>query len=199
MRLHELKILKQSDSTFNQALADFVEKHGFQHEFGGNANVLISSSGYAWRTWLNDKGFETYLAYVMANPGKHVIKLLSKVREEEADFKKLPKGMTLKFVKVEKLDPIPATHELYDVLDILDDNMGRKHVYESLESFKAFVQVRLHEEYEDAIEKILAAIEKYESFFEVYIDLARRGANDMTVFNVMMRGDVLVFTDPFSS
>ena len=199
MLLSEILNLK-SDVKFTDAVEAFVNKHGIKAFKGSNATV-IDRDGYVWRTWFNDPGFERFLKYIESNKSNpHLPKILSRVREEPVQFKGMPKGMKIKYVKVEKLSDLEPG-DLSDAIgaalilanrnikstsvDELADLIAKKNIVPSDSDATSF--------------EIAGTVRKYKKFFEVINDLHNdHRANDIISSNVMMRGDVPVITDPFS-
>jgi hypothetical protein len=172
MILSEIRVLKKSDLRYSEAIDLFVKKHGLDWDGGAHAEVYIPpGKNYIWRSWTRDPGYESFLKYVQANSSNpHLPKLLSRVREEPLEFKGIPKGVTLKFVKIEKLSALNHGDPLERLL---------VHGFDELTVFtkKDFPP-------------------EYKRFYDTCEDLIERGADDIDNRNVMMRGDVPVITDP---
>jgi hypothetical protein len=119
MLLTELKNFPEKhDATFTDALEQFIAKHGLKSFEGGQATVIDRGS-HVWRAWFDDPGYERFLKYVEAHKGnKYLPKILSKVREEPTQFKRMPAGKKIKYVKIEKLSD-PGLTVFTDALDTL--------------------------------------------------------------------------------
>ena len=190
---------EKHDETFSTALQQFIEKHGVKMFEGGQATVIERGS-HVWRVWFDDPGYERFLKYVDSHKGnKFLPKILSKVREEPTQFKRMPKGKTIKYVKIEKLSEISPSN-FTDAIDtlyfaVIPPAKLPNSVPELAElSTTLKIPSDSDAEHEDIKEEIL----KNEDFFKLVLDLMKHhDANDLTSGNVMFRGSTPVITDPF--
>lgn len=190
---------EKHDATFAETLNQFIEKHGVKAFEGGQATVITRGS-HVWRVWFDDPGYERFLKYVESHKGnKHLPKILSKVREEPTQFKRMPKGKTIKYVKIEQLED-PGLSILTDALDTLyyasSAPSKLPDTVEELAEFSMTLKVQPHSdaEHEEIRDEILAN----KDFFKVVLDLMKHhNANDLTSGNIMLRGSTPVITDPF--
>jgi hypothetical protein len=200
MLLTEIKNFPEKhDATFTDALNQFIEKHGVKKFEGGQATVIDRGS-HVWRVWFDDPGYERFLVYVEAHKGnKFLPKILSKVREEPTQFKRMPKGKTIKYVKIEKLTD-PGLSILTDALDTLYfasiPPAKLPDTVEDLAEMSMTLKMQPHSDAEH--EEIRDEILKHKDFFKVVLDLMKNhDANDLTSGNIMLRGSTPVITDPF--
>jgi hypothetical protein len=200
MLLRELaNFPEKHDLKFSEALAKFIEQHGVKAFEGGQATV-ISRGEHVWRSWFNDPGYERFLKYVEANKGnKFLPKVLSKVREEPTQFKGMPKGMTIKYVKLEKLEQAQI-----GIFTDAVDTLYFAHIKPSTlpdtveELAEMALTLKVQQDSEAESEEIKAEILKNKDFFKVVLDLMKHhNANDLQSDNVMMRGSIPVINDPF--
>lgn len=200
MLLTELKNFPEKhDATFTAALEEFIKKHGVKMFEGGQATV-IDRGTHVWRAWFDDPGYERFLKYVEAHKGnKYLPKILSKVREEPTQFKSMPKGKTIKYVKIEKLTE-PSIDIFTDALDTLYfANIPSSKLPDTVEDLAEFsMTLKVQQSSDDEHEEIRDEILKQKDFFKVVLDLMKHhDANDLTSGNVMFRGSTPVITDPF--
>jgi hypothetical protein len=199
MLLSELKIFPtKQGATFSEALKELLDKHGMQAFQGGQATVLDRGS-YVWRAWFDDPGYERFLAYVAKHPGsKHLPKLLSRVREEAVQFSKMPKGKTIKYIKLEKLAEAPLD-DLVDAINAIDmAQLLQAKVPETVEQLaELMLTLKPPADSEATPAELKAAVLKQPEFFKVVLDLMQHQANDINSGNVMFRGVTPVVIDPF--
>lgn len=190
---------EKHDEKFSDALAKFIEKHSLKDFEGGQATV-ITRGPHVWRSWFNDPGYERFLKYVEAHKGnKFLPKVLSKVREEPTQFKGMPKGMTIKYVKLEKLTEFPISI-LSDALDTLYfANVKPSVLPDTVEELAELsLTFKVQQDSDAESEEIKEAILENKDFFKVVLDLMKHhDANDLSSGNVMMRGTTPVINDPF--
>lgn len=187
------------DVTFAAALQQFIDKHGAKMFEGGQATVIDRGS-HVWRAWFDDPGYERFLKYVESHKGnKYLPKILSKVREEPTQFKNMPKGKTIKYVKLEKLKDVGLSI-FTDALDTLYfANIPPTKLPDTVEelaemSMTLKVQQSSDAEHEEIRDEIL----NNKEFFKIVLDLMKNhDANDLTSGNIMLRGSTYVITDPF--
>lgn len=180
-----------SKDSFKTALDRFCATHEIKQvgEGGTHAFVLDSGKSYVWRCWFNDQGYESFIKYVAAHPNDaHLPRILGKVRQAEASFKRSPK-LTLNYVRLEKLTP--CVNELSHVIDLM-------YLHSIGYGLSSLAELQAACAKQEEGEAMLAALKKYPLFFETYVDLCKVGANDINKDNVMMRGNVPVIIDPFS-
>ena len=160
----------------------FVAKYGLDTDGGGHADVFMpKGKSYVWRAWTKDPGYESFLRYVEAHKGNpHLPKVLSRVREEPIKVKGTPKGVTLKFVKLERLKPL-KDEMLKDVLDEIRNDIS---AHDRVVTFNKR-QAHWRE-----------LLKKYPLLFKTMAELYQYGADDIDSTNVMMRDDVPVIIDP---
>lgn len=189
------------DSTFTDALKEFVSKHGVNVFQGGQAWVIDRGS-YVWRVWFKDPGYERFLKYLESTPDSpHLPKILSKLREEPVQFSGMPNGMSIRYLKLEKLSPM-SNGPFKDSVNAL-----------------SFCNIRASEVPEDIVELLSKAklfndtgfgrtitpkdfrdqVLRNSKFFTLVLDLMRNHkANDIADENIMQRNGVPVITDPFA-
>lgn len=200
MLLTEIKNFPEKhDATFTDALNQFIEKHGVKKFEGGQATVIDRGS-HVWRVWFDDPGYERFLEYVEAHKGnKFLPKILSKVREEPTQFKRMPKGKTIKYVKIEKLSEAGPSN-LTDAVDTLySAGLPPAKFPDTVEELAELsMTLKLPNDSDAEHEDIKDEILKNKDFFKVVLDLMKNhDANDLTSGNVMLRGSTPVITDPF--
>lgn len=198
MLLTEISNFKSKhDVTFHQALEQFAAKFGLG-KFSGNNAVVLTRDGHVWRAWFKDAGYEKFLAIVSTMPSPHLPKILSRIREEPVQFARTPKDMTIKYVKVEKLEALEPSN-FSDAVDAVGTALYKGAVFDSIKDMlSADLKIPSHSDAE--LDDILDEIKKHESFFKLIIKLSKRhNLNDLNSENVMMRGNVPVITDPISS
>lgn len=193
MKLTEILDTDQ-DSNFQQALDAFIKRHGLEHSYGTNANVLLDTKrNYVYRFWFRDPGYEKWLKYAQLHQDNpHIVKILGKVRTSDARYKGLPKNLTMKYVKIEKLTPMvdeKLIHAIDSAANLSD------------EYFKMYLK-----DWEDGkelpewVKPLMQVAHKYPKLLSTILELKQHGlANDLTGDNVMMRGQVPVITDPLGS
>lgn len=204
MKLNEIFDTNQ-DTTFADTMQAFIDKHKLQRFDGNNAIVIADEKrSYVYRVWAYDPGFEEWLQYAekhQDNP--HVIKLLSKVKTSKATFDKLPKNLKLNYIKVEKLKPL--TRDLADFFEAhhfagMYYGKPAKTFEEHMERLRKFVDkgeyVDYGFEWDDAWYKLM---DEQKSVIELILELMNKGFNDTNAENMMMRGSVVVLTDPQGS
>lgn len=201
MLLTELKVLPDKlDISFSQAVKEFVEKHGLKAFHGGQATV-IAKDNHVWRAWFRDLGYEKFLEYVLANSNNpHLPKVLSKVRSQTISVKSM-KDLNLKFVKLEKLSEIGGGNSLTDAMDTLSaaDLPAEKVPKTTKELIDLLPSLKIPNYIDADVEDLQEAIKENELFFKTVLDLLKNHkANDFSIENVMMRGNVPVITDPIS-
>lgn len=184
MKLTELSAFRGGDPNekFSDVVKAFVEKHGTK-KFEGNNAVVIDRGTFVWRAWLKDPGYERFLKYVQANPSNHLPKLLSRVRTENIKFKGMPNGMTIKFVKLEKLESISTNQEqLVDEIGEIADLGASDDFYHAVHD----LEERLGPGNDGFVLLVISLVQHHD-------------ANDIgSKDNIMRRGTVLVVSDPFS-
>ena len=193
---------KDSDETWVKKLEDVVAKHGLSIFSGNNAYVIASEDrNYVYRFWVKDPGYEAWLDLVMEHQDNpHVPKILGQVRTIKGRFAKLPKDLSVKCVKIEKLKP--ASREWGDVANLINHVIHEVNVDEwsprtlMSEIAKSALELTGDENQADKLEEFL---DTNLDFVKIVCDLANEGYNDFTDENIMMRGDVPVITDPFAS
>lgn len=187
------------DSKFTDVLNQFIEKHGVEAFHGGQA-VVIDKKTYVWRVWFNDPGYERFLEYIKSNQSnKYLPKILSKVRVEPTQFKGMPKGLTIKYVKIEKLKEAEPSN-FTDAIDALYSAFLKPNKFPNTIDELSNLSMTLKSPNDsDAINNdIKEEILKNKEFFEIILDLMKHHkANDLTSGNVMFRGNIPVITDPF--
>lgn len=201
MKLFEISPFPEKvDQTFSQALAAFVEKHGSEAFYGGQATVVDRGS-HVWRTWFKDPGYDKFLEYVKTHKSVHFPKIYGDVRTTNADFKGVKRG-PLKYIRIEKLKELDSS-SLSDAIDMIGLISRAKwpdtveELAELISTMKLPVGVD-HDDDKAELLKAKAEILKNKEFFKVVLELLKAGANDINSQNVMMRGSTLVITDPFS-
>lgn len=198
MLLTELKNFPEKhDSTFSDALQQFIEKHGIKKFEGGQA-VVIDRGSHVWRAWFDDPGYERFLKYIEANYGnKFLPKILSKVREEPIQFKRMPKGKTIKYVKIEKLTQ-NIQSGLSAAVEYLYMNFLKPADLPDSGKELANITTKLKIPRDVNPDDLKTAILKNQDFFTVVLDLIKHhDANDINSENVMFRGSTPVIIDPF--
>lgn len=207
MFLNELKGIKSGDvdSSYPDFIAALAAKHGIDIGEGMQAKVLIiPDKQYVYRLWLDDPGYEQFLEFCSKHKSEHLPKIFSKPRTLDLTFKKLPRGMKLKVVKLEKLLPI-SDKELEHAIEMFQELKFRMS-FAKLDSltFDEFMSVMTTDpgtshgaEFIKPTAKTKDTILKYKSFFELCLSMTKI-ANDIIPSNVMMRGDVPVLVDPIS-
>ena len=202
MLLSELKAFDAKyPITYREALNAFAERRGLTVSEGSNARVLwAQGKGYAWRLWFDDDGFERFIEFVKAHSGSpHLPKLLSKVREEPVQFKGMPAGMTIKFIRLEKLDELDVG-SLSDAIDAIHGIPIDK-APDSIEKLEKMIRdgkLKLPSHSDLDHDEVAEEIMKHPVFFKLYLELLKNNGNDMSSGNVMMRGQTPVICDPFS-
>lgn len=185
MHLTEITAFKPSTETFHSALSKFADEHGLDIKDGTNAQVFVRNKPWVWRVWLNDPGFERFIEYVKEHPNNpHLPKVMSRVRTETASFKRMPKDMTVKYVKLEKLGELGESY-----LDTLLDELMKLKQPSSFEDLEAQAK--------GLGDEAVAFVQEHKKFFETFVELRKAGANDLYCQNVMTRGETFVIMDPF--
>lgn len=201
MKLLEIKAFPSKvDNKFSLAVQEFINKHGLKSFHGGQATV-IAKDNHVWRAWFDDPGYETFLKYVeIHKSNKYLPKILSKVREEPAQFKGMPAGKTIKYVKLEKLDELPVSvfSDAIDTLFLMSVPVGKlPNTVEELAELSLTLKIPSHSDADNT--EIRAEILKNKEFFKVVLDLMKHhDANDLNSGNVMLRGSIPVITDPIN-
>jgi hypothetical protein len=190
------------DDTFPNFILELAKKHGIEIKEGLQAHVLlIPGKNYVYRIWVHDSGYEDWLRYCETHQSKYLPKVLSKVRTLNVTFKRLPKDLKLKVVKLERLDPIDNVN-FENALAVFNQLIFRMR----LSKIKTLSIDELIEEmknvpddtYEEPGPHIESVVRHYEGFFE-YIQGLVETLNDIAGDNnVMMRGDTPVLSDPLS-
>lgn len=207
MNLNELKGIKAGavDSTYQDFITALAEKHGIDIGEGMQAKVLIlPDKQYVYRLWYDDPGYEQFLEFVEDHKSEHLPKIFSKPRTLDLTFKRLPKDMKLKVVKLERLTPINDA-ELRHAIEMFQELKFRMS-FAKLDAltFDDFVEVMTRDpgsshgtDFLKSTAKTKDTILKYRSFFELCLSMTKI-ANDIIPDNVMMRDSVPVLVDPIS-
>jgi hypothetical protein len=205
MLLSEIFNADISDQTWTATLQSIIDKHGLEKFTGTQATVITSRDRKSvYRIWVKDPGYERWLGVaeqMQDNP--HIVKILGRQRTIETRFRGMPKDVKLKFVKLEKLESLRSKQMIeafvFEMCEVINNWNVSQRQEQDVKSFaKAIYE---HSEKWSATSVFAAVkeyIEKYESFLKVVLDLSRKGYNDWTIENIMLRGDVPVITDPLA-
>lgn len=186
---------------WTDALQAMVDKHGLQKFTGNQATVITSANRkVVYRVWAKDPGYEKWIEIARSmqnNP--HIVKVYGPVRTIPTKFKGMPKDVQLKFVKLEKLQPMQISRGPWrlavDAGDVISNwNMSERNE-NNIDSFIESIAAQA-DTYNNDGEKIREQAIAQKPFLETMLELSRHGYNDWREENIMLRGSVLVITDP---
>jgi len=197
MILSEISNFKfTQDITFRDAIEEFVNKFG-DDKFEGNNAVVITRKHYIWRAWFKDAGYEKFLKLASGYKSKHLPKILSQVRQEPTNFLRMPSGMVINYVKVEKLEALQPSM-FSDAVDAVGMAMADGAKLDSIDDLLS-AKLKIPSSSDTSLDEVVHEIKKHKDFFELAIELNNKaGLNDLSSDNVMMRGSIPVITDPIS-
>ena len=203
MKLFELVGVKgQKDKDLLQLIKDLDEVK-FKKAGEGAAAQVFEVNGMIYKFWAKDSAYEKFIEFVEKNQDNpHLPKLKSKVKEIRTFFKK-PQGFpdTIKYVKMEKLDPITYHEKIHGTKNVFIVDII-KEIYYSIDHKSEFREVEsLAKEAEGSklSDQSLKEIKGlYDTFVQMYDKIP--GINKMLVDlhagNMMKRGNTIVITDP---
>jgi len=204
MKLFEILDSAGKKGDLKDAVERLAKAHGRELFSGQQAYVIPSKNGkYVYRVWSRDAGYEKWLKEALKmqdNP--HVMKVLGKLRVIENVTYGGKQG-DVKVLKLERLKPVTDSN-FEDALELLTavkfsttlDDIKKMDA-------KSFLELALTPEnaakfYIDEIKPGPAKfLTNNKSFVATYLKLLQLGYNDLTPDNIMARGDIPVFVDPY--
>ena len=128
---------------------------------------------------------------------KHLPKILSQVRQEPTNFLRMPSGMVINYVKVEKLEALQPSM-FSDAVDAVGMAMADGAKLDSIDDLLS-AKLQIPSSSDATLDEVVHEIKKHKEFFELAIELNNKvRLNDLSSDNVMMRGSIPVITDPIS-
>jgi hypothetical protein len=191
MRFDELFDTDNKGERWTEFVQNLIDRHGLEFHKGNQATVITSDDRKCvYRIWTIDPGYDQWLDYAQKHSGNpHVMRVLGKLRTVKARMKGLPLGTHVKFVKLEKLEPI-TDKDFIEAVDKFYNVNPASLPNTCLEYIESFVDM--------VSDDVIDLMRDYPQFFELLFDMVKTySANDICAQNVMMRGNVPVLIDPF--
>jgi hypothetical protein len=182
MRLNEIKSI---EADLPEIISQMQSKRTFAIASGTNAVALIfPDKKYIYRVWKTDAEYEAFLEYAIKHPHENIVKVLSKIRTVQT------KSGVLKFVKLEKLEPLinGALAAITAMANAVDGNGYAG------ENVTEFIEMICDEA--DDSDAVLKFLKKHKKFLKLCMDFVDRAWDNLNPNNIMMRGKTLVIIDP---
>ena len=202
MKLNELLGVKHLHGIHQNELNDVLGKMTEIKFMGkGHYASVFELKGQIYKFWIKDGGYEKFIEFVKDTESPALPRLLSPVKTLTAFFTRTQiTPDKVKYVKIEKLEKVHHqdrlkvnshdTVSIDDLLRVMNLSFGA----DTLDSFLEEMQSRLkmnHRFSQDYVDFVTLGWKMFKKF----------GRNDLDIhwFNVMKRGDQLVYTDPIST
>src|ERR1035437_538722 len=223
MKLLELVgVHAQREKDMIQLLKDIRGESSSKFKIAGEgvfAQVLSHENGMIYKFWAKDSAYENFIGFVEKNQdNKHLPKLKSKIKELKSFFKK-PDDFPdkVKYVKMEKLDPITDHEKIVDtqrlyVTDVIEniystiyshDNGGTlERLLLTLAKDEAPPRITHGEKESPPLKE--STVKVITELYETFEDMLKYPGMDKLDFdlhsgNFMKRGTEIVITDPVTN